>query len=85
MLTEGKIKTLKCCSNEIASVDVWAIGCILAEMINRKTLFPGTDRLDQWNKIIAILGTPSQEFINKLLLLHSYIILSFDYTQFESC
>ncbi|EFO16810.2 CMGC/MAPK/JNK protein kinase [Loa loa] len=47
-------------------VDVWAIGCILAEMINRKTLFPGTDRLDQWNKIIEILGTPSQEFINKL-------------------
>uniref|UniRef100_A0A915PZY0 Protein kinase domain-containing protein n=1 Tax=Setaria digitata TaxID=48799 RepID=A0A915PZY0_9BILA len=47
-------------------VDVWAIGCILAEMINRKILFPGTDRLDQWNKIIEILGTPSQEFISKL-------------------
>ncbi|KAM3725324.1 GLH-binding kinase [Dirofilaria immitis] len=47
-------------------VDVWAIGCILAEMINRKILFPGTDRLDQWNKIIEILGTPSQEFIDKL-------------------
>ncbi|KAK6111359.1 Mitogen-activated protein kinase 9 [Brugia pahangi] len=47
-------------------VDVWAIGCILAEMINRKTLFPGTDQLDQWNKIIKILGSPSQEFINKL-------------------
>uniref|UniRef100_A0A8R1Y0I0 Stress-activated protein kinase JNK n=1 Tax=Onchocerca volvulus TaxID=6282 RepID=A0A8R1Y0I0_ONCVO len=47
-------------------VDVWAIGCILAEMINRKILFPGTDRLDQWNKIVEILGTPNQEFINKL-------------------
>ncbi|VDM94852.1 unnamed protein product [Thelazia callipaeda] len=47
-------------------VDVWAIGCILAEMINRKILFPGTDRLDQWNKIVQVLGTPTKEFVSKL-------------------
>lgn len=47
------------------SVDIWAIGCILAEMILRRILFPGTDRLDQWTKITSVLGTPSKEFIDR--------------------
>lgn len=46
-------------------VDVWAIGCILAEMILQKILFPGTDRIDQWSKITNILGSPPKEFINR--------------------
>jgi mitogen-activated protein kinase 1/3 len=40
-------------------VDIWSIGCILAELIGRHPLFPGDDYLDQVQKIIAILGTPS--------------------------
>uniref|UniRef100_A0A914RF43 Protein kinase domain-containing protein n=1 Tax=Parascaris equorum TaxID=6256 RepID=A0A914RF43_PAREQ len=50
----------------LPSVDIWAIGCILAEMILRRILFPGTDRLDQWTKITSVLGTPSKEFIDRL-------------------
>jgi mitogen-activated protein kinase 1/3 len=41
------------------AVDIWSIGCILAELIGRHPLFPGDDYLDQVQKIIAILGTPS--------------------------
>ena len=26
------------------SVDIWSVGCITAEMLTSKTLFPGTDR-----------------------------------------
>ena len=26
------------------SVDLWSVGCIMAEMLTGKTLFPGTDR-----------------------------------------
>jgi c-Jun N-terminal kinase len=29
-------------------------------------LFPGTDHIDQWNKIIEQLGSPSQEFMRRL-------------------
>ncbi|VDK46503.1 unnamed protein product [Anisakis simplex] len=47
-------------------VDVWAIGCILAEMILRKTLFRGIDRLDQWSKITSLLGTGDKAFIDRL-------------------
>ncbi|VDM58954.1 unnamed protein product [Angiostrongylus costaricensis] len=47
-------------------VDIWSVGCIFAEMINHHVLFPGLDRVDQWTKIINVMGTPSDEFISKL-------------------
>ena len=43
------------------SIDVWAVGCIFAEMIARKALFPGRDYLHQLRLIIDVLGTPSEE------------------------
>uniref|UniRef100_A0A8D2ZXP7 Stress-activated protein kinase JNK n=1 Tax=Scophthalmus maximus TaxID=52904 RepID=A0A8D2ZXP7_SCOMX len=49
-----------------ANVDIWAVGCIMAEMVRHKILFPGRDYIDQWNKVIEQLGTPAQEFLMKL-------------------
>jgi c-Jun N-terminal kinase len=49
-----------------ANVDVWSIGCIFAELIRGKVLFPGSDHIDQWTKIIEIVGTPNGEFCDKL-------------------
>ncbi|XP_040360073.1 stress-activated protein kinase JNK isoform X8 [Ixodes scapularis] len=48
------------------NVDIWSVGCIMGEMIRGAVLFPGTDHIDQWNKIIEQLGTPSQEFMRRL-------------------
>ena len=45
--------------NYTTSVDIWSVGCIFAEMVNRKPLFAGHDERDQLNKIFAIRGTPS--------------------------
>nr|NP_001071750.1 c-jun N-terminal kinase [Ciona intestinalis]BAE06525.1 c-jun N-terminal kinase [Ciona intestinalis] len=47
-------------------VDIWSVGCIFGEMIRGQVLFPGNDHIDQWNKITEQLGTPSEDFINKL-------------------
>jgi len=41
------------------AIDVWSVGCIFAEMLGRKALFPGTDYLDQLRCIIDVLGTPT--------------------------
>jgi len=43
------------------AIDVWSVGCIFAEMLGRKSLFPGTDYLDQLRRIIDVLGTPTDE------------------------
>lgn len=36
------------------NVDIWSVGCIMGEMIRGGVLFPGTDHIDQWNKIIGL-------------------------------
>lgn len=37
------------------NVDVWSVGCILAEIVWGDAIFQGTDNIDQWNKIIGKL------------------------------
>jgi len=49
-----------------SAVDVWSVGCILAELILRRPLFPGKHNYDQLDQIFSILGTPPKEFIEKL-------------------
>eukprot|EP00475_Leptophrys_vorax_P013940 TRINITY_DN2029_c0_g1_i1.p1 TRINITY_DN2029_c0_g1~~TRINITY_DN2029_c0_g1_i1.p1 ORF type:complete len:427 (-),score=101.41 TRINITY_DN2029_c0_g1_i1:788-2068(-) len=43
------------------AIDMWSVGCILAELFNRKTLFKGENYVDQLTLIISALGTPSEE------------------------
>ncbi|KAL6941604.1 Cyclin-dependent kinase catalytic subunit [Hanseniaspora osmophila] len=40
-------------------VDIWSMGCIFAEMCNRKPIFSGDSEIDQIFKIFRILGTPN--------------------------
>lgn len=47
-------------------VDIWAVGCILAEMIVGKPVFPGTSTLDQLERVIEITGRPSQEDVESV-------------------
>uniref|UniRef100_A0A8C2XPR9 mitogen-activated protein kinase n=1 Tax=Cyclopterus lumpus TaxID=8103 RepID=A0A8C2XPR9_CYCLU len=48
------------------TVDIWSVGCIMAEMINGKTLFKGRDYMDQLTQIMKVTGVPGAEFIQKL-------------------
>ncbi|XP_022649298.1 cyclin-dependent kinase 2-like isoform X2 [Varroa destructor] len=43
------------------SVDIWSLGCIVAEMSNNKCLFPGDSEIDQLFKIFQELGTPNEK------------------------
>ncbi|KAM3694090.1 hypothetical protein ACB098_07G031500 [Castanea mollissima] len=41
-------------------VDVWSVGCIFAEMVNQRALFPGDSEIDELFKIFRVLGTPNE-------------------------
>ncbi|CAD8150930.1 unnamed protein product [Paramecium octaurelia] len=43
------------------AVDIYSVGCILAELLGRTPLFPGENYLDQVQRIIAVLGTPTAD------------------------
>jgi cyclin-dependent kinase 7 len=44
------------------AADMWAVGCLFAELMQRKPLFPGDGReLGQLGIIFAKLGTPTEE------------------------
>ena len=42
-----------------AAVDMWSIGCIFAELLMRKPLFPGKNFVHQLQLIFDVIGTPS--------------------------
>ncbi|RZC42528.1 cyclin-dependent kinase 6 [Asbolus verrucosus] len=45
-------------SSYATPVDVWSVGCIMAELFSLKPLFCGSSESDQLNKILSILGKP---------------------------
>jgi len=54
-------EVLCACKEYDMKIDVWSVGCILAELHGREPLFPGEDYLSQLELIFSILGTPTEE------------------------
>uniref|UniRef100_A0A4W6CQU0 mitogen-activated protein kinase n=1 Tax=Lates calcarifer TaxID=8187 RepID=A0A4W6CQU0_LATCA len=48
------------------TVDIWSVGCIMAELLTGRTLFPGTDHIDQLKLIMMLVGTPGPELLMKI-------------------
>lgn len=50
------------CTNYNNSIDIWAAGCIIAEMLMAGTpLFPGNTSIGELHEIIKIIGPPSED------------------------
>lgn len=54
-------------------VDMWAVGCILAELLLRVPFLPGESDLDQLTRIFQTLGTPTEETWPGVTGLQDYI------------
>ncbi|ESQ28538.1 hypothetical protein EUTSA_v10018174mg [Eutrema salsugineum] len=42
------------------AIDMWSLGCIMAELLSKAPLFNGKTEFDQLDKIFRILGTPNE-------------------------
>ncbi|KAM3358605.1 cyclin-dependent kinase G-2 [Capsicum galapagoense] len=42
------------------AIDMWSLGCIMAELLSKEPLFNGKTEVDQIDKIFRILGTPNE-------------------------
>jgi renal tumor antigen len=47
-------------------MDVWGIGCVWFEILSLFPLFPGTNELDQIQRIHNVLGTPPRDVLAKM-------------------
>ncbi|XP_057681469.1 mitogen-activated protein kinase 7 [Corythoichthys intestinalis] len=48
------------------AIDMWSVGCIFAEMLGRKQLFPGKHYVHQLQLILSVLGTPPKGLIGAI-------------------
>lgn len=48
------------------AIDIWSIGCIFAEMLRRKPIFPGKNTQHQLQLIISCLGFPEKEVLRSV-------------------
>lgn len=54
-------------------VDMWAVGCIVAELLLRVPFLPGESDLDQLTRIFQALGSPTEETWPGMTLLQDYV------------
>ena len=58
-----------CALQYTPAIDIWSIGCIFAELLTGKPLFPGKNVVHQLELITDLLGTPSAESIARVCCL----------------
>ncbi|XP_057759844.1 cyclin-dependent kinase F-1-like [Arachis stenosperma] len=70
-------------------VDLWSLGCIFAELLTLKPLFPGTSDVDQLSRIVSVLGNIDGESWPGCSKLPDHATMSFGNVErpigFEEC
>jgi serine/threonine protein kinase len=51
---------------QTTAIDIWSVGCVLAELLGSRPFFKGRDYVDQLNQILHYLGTPTEETIQRI-------------------
>ena len=51
--------------NYSMAIDMWSLGCILAELYTGYPIFPGENEQEQLSCIMEVLGLPDKDLINR--------------------
>lgn len=54
------------CTRYTTGVDIWAVGCILGEMLYGRPIFPGASAMNQIERVVEVTGIPSLADINSI-------------------
>ncbi|KAL0478647.1 cyclin-dependent kinase [Acrasis kona] len=57
-------------------IDVWAVGCILAEFMDRRPIYPGSDEKDMCARIFSMMGVPTNSTWNNVEGLKLYRVMT---------
>uniref|UniRef100_A0A7N0U1H8 Protein kinase domain-containing protein n=1 Tax=Kalanchoe fedtschenkoi TaxID=63787 RepID=A0A7N0U1H8_KALFE len=66
-----------------ASVDLWSVGCVFAEVLVGKPILQGRTEVEQLHKIFKLCGSPPDEFWKKSKLPHATLYKP--HQPYESC
>ncbi|KVI01260.1 cyclin-dependent kinase F-1 [Cynara cardunculus var. scolymus] len=64
-------------TNYGAEIDLWSLGCIIAELFTLEPVFPGSSDIDQLSRIFTVLGNLSEEVWPGCVQLPDFRIISF--------
>ncbi|BGO91852.1 hypothetical protein NBRC10512_007650 [Rhodotorula toruloides] len=53
-------------ANYTTAIDIWSVGCVLAELLGGRPIFKGKDYIDQLNIVLHFLGTPSDRTLRRV-------------------
>jgi cell cycle related kinase len=68
---------LYCANKYDEGVDLWAVGCIFGELLNKSPLFAGDTDIEQLSLVIRALGTPNEKIWPSLTELPDYNKIEF--------
>ncbi|KAF0924489.1 hypothetical protein E2562_010136 [Oryza meyeriana var. granulata] len=64
-------------------VDLWSAGCILAELLIGRPIFPGRTEVEQLHRIFKLCGSPPEKYWKKLKLQSASVVRSLQ--PYKSC